>query len=141
MGFRFRLGPFTFGRMGARLSLWLGGIAFSTPLSGKGRTFGMIGIGPLSWYGQSDERPSSMPTEEGSVENPYAFISEEVAAIEAFRADQRFLERLQKNGMPWRGLQECLKEKLPRHLAALDHIAYALVPKAMSVVFGQKGAV
>lgn len=46
MGFRFRLGPFTFGRTGTRLSLWSGGVGFSTPLSGKGRTFGTVGIGP-----------------------------------------------------------------------------------------------
>lgn len=135
MGFRFRLGPFTFGRTGTRLSLWRGGIGFSTPLSGKGRSFGKIAIGPLSWYGQS-----SMPAEESSAVNPHAFTSEEVAAIQAFRADQRFLERLQKNGMPWRGVQERLKEELPRHLGALDGIAYGLVPKAMNVVFGQQGA-
>lgn len=130
MGFRLRAGPFTFGRGGSRLSLWLGGIGFSTPLSGKGRTFGKVGIGPLSWYGQSGESRSSSPP---------ALISEELAAIEAFRADERFLERLQQNGMTWRGVQERLKEELPRHLAALDHIAYGLVPKAMNAVFGQQG--
>lgn len=140
MGFRFRLGPFTFGRTGTRLSLWRGGIGFSTPLSGKGRTFGKVGIGPLSWYGQSGESRSSMPTEERSAGNAHAFTPEEVAAIEALRADQRFLERLQQNGMPWRGVQERLKEGLPRHSAAPDRIAYGLVPKAMSVVFGQQGA-
>jgi hypothetical protein len=140
MGFRFRLGPFTFGRAGTRLSLWRGGIGFSTPLFRKGRSFGKVGIGPLSWYGQSGESRSSMPDEKGSAANPDAFTSEEVAAIEAFRADQRFLERLQQNGMPWRGVQERLKEELPRHLGALDRIAYGLVPKAMSAVFGQQGA-
>jgi hypothetical protein len=81
-----------------------------------------------------------MPAEEGAAVNPHAFTSEEVAVIEAFRADQRFLERLQKNGMPWRGVQERLKEELPRRLGALDRIAYGLVPKAMSAVFGQQGA-
>jgi hypothetical protein len=81
-----------------------------------------------------------MPAKEGSPANPHAFTSEEVAAIEAFRADQRFLARLQKNGMPWRGVQERLKEELPDHSGALDRIAYGLVPKAMSAVFGQQGA-
>lgn len=133
MAFRFRLGPFTFGRTGARLSLWAGGVGFSTPLSGKGRSFGKVSIGPLSWYGQS-----SMPAEEGSA--AHAFTSEEVAAIEALRADQHFLERLQRNGMPWRGVQERLKEELPLHLGDVDRTAYGLVPKAMSVMFGQQGA-
>ena len=132
MGFRFRLGPFTFGRTGTRLSFWGGGIGFSTPLFGKGLSFGKVAIGPLSWYGQS------MPAEKAA--NPHAFTSDEVAAIEAFLADQRFLERLQKNGMTWRGVQERLKEELPRNLGALDRIAYGLVPKAMNAVFGQQGA-
>ena len=140
MGFRFRLGPFTFGRTGTRLSLWRGGIGFSTPLFRKGRSFGTVAIGPLSWYGQSSETRSSMPAEKGSTANPHAFTSDEVAAIEAFRADQRFLERLQHNGMPWRGVQERLREELPRHLGALDRLAYGLVPKAMTAAFGQQGA-
>lgn len=138
MGFRFRIGPFTFGRTGTRLSLWLGGSGISTPLFGKGRTFGKVGTGPLSWYGQSGNNPSASPSEEaGAVElNPFDVI--EGAAINAFRADQRFLQRLQQNGMPWRGVQERLKEELPDHLPDLDHIAYGLVPKAMNMTFGQQ---
>ncbi|MGD9670757.1 MAG: hypothetical protein AB7U75_17215 [Hyphomicrobiaceae bacterium] len=140
MGFRFRLGPFTFGRTGTRLSVWAGGIGFSTPFSGKGRTFGKVGIGPLSWYGQSGDSRSSLPAEAGNTVNPHGFSSEEVAAIEAFRVDLRFLESLQQNGMPWRGVQERLKEELPHHLPTLDRIAYELVPIAMSAVFGEQGA-
>ncbi len=78
MGFRFRLGPFTFGRTGTRLSLWGGGTGLSIPLSGKGRSFGKISIAPAA--------------------DPATWTAEEVAAIEAFRSDQPFLERLQQNG-------------------------------------------
>ncbi len=140
MGFRFRLGPFTFGRTGTRLSLWSGAVGFSTPLSGKGRTFGKVSIGPLSWFGQSGENGSSAQTKVAFVGSPHALTSEEVAAIDAFRADQSFLGRLQQNGMPWRRVQERLKEELPRHLGTIDSVAYGLVPKAMSAVFGQQGA-
>ena len=35
-----------------------------SPLFGKGRSFGKVAIGPLSWYGQSSESRSSMPDEE-----------------------------------------------------------------------------
>jgi hypothetical protein len=138
MGFRFRLGPFTFGRTGTRLSLWLGGIGFSTPLSGKGRTFGKVGIGPLSWYGQSGKAPSALPTEETPAVEANPFTDYQAAAIDAFRADQRFLVRLAQKGMPWRGVQERLKEELPSHLADLDNTAYGLVPKAMNIAFGQQ---
>jgi len=50
MSFRFRLGPFTFGRTGARLSPWRRQTGVSIPLSGKGRSFGKIRFGPFSWY-------------------------------------------------------------------------------------------
>ena len=138
MGFRFRLGPFTFGRTGTRLSLWLGGIGFSTPLSAKGRTFGKVSLGPVSWYGQSGKDQPALPSEEAAAVEPNPLSAQEAAAVSAFRADQRFLERLQNKGMPWRGVQERLKEELPSHLPDLDHIAYGLVPKAMNTTFGQQ---
>lgn len=140
MSFRFRLGPFTFGRTGTRLSLWFGGVGISTPLSGKGRTFGKVSVGPVSCYGQSGENPRSLPREESAVAEHNSFEAHERAAIDAFRADQSFLGRLQQTGMPWRGVQERLKEELPSHLPDRDNIAYCLVPKAMSITFGQQEA-
>ena len=50
MRLRLRLGPFTFGRTGTRLSLWRRGSGVSIPLSGKRGSFGKIGVGPLSWH-------------------------------------------------------------------------------------------
>lgn len=138
MSFRFRLGPFTFGRTGTRLSLWLGGIGISTPLSGKGRTFGKVSVGPLSWYGQSGGNPRDLLQEEAALVEHNPFGAHEHAAIESFRADASFLGRLQQKGMPWRGVQERLKEELPNHLRDRDNIAYGLVPKAMSITFGQQ---
>jgi hypothetical protein len=126
---------------GIRLSLWRGGSGVSIPLSRKGRTIGKVGVGPISWYGQSGESRSSKPTEDVTAGSLQTNDPAEVAAIEAFRADRRFLERLQQHGMPWRGVQERLKEELPSHLAAQDSVAFGLVPKAMSAAFGQQGAV
>jgi hypothetical protein len=64
--------------------------------------------------------------------------SYEGAAIQAFGSDQPFLERLRNYGVPWRGVQERLKEELPENLLDRDQIAYKLVPKAMDIVFGQQ---
>jgi hypothetical protein len=64
--------------------------------------------------------------------------SYEEAAIEAFRSDRQFLEKLQRYGVPWRGVQERLKEEVPDLLSDRDKIAYSLVPKAMDAVFGQQ---
>jgi hypothetical protein len=56
MSFRFRLGPFMFGRTGTRMSLWRRGTGVSIPLSGKGRSFGKVGFGPVSWYFSGSHR-------------------------------------------------------------------------------------
>ncbi len=69
-----------------------------------------------------------------------ALGSYEEAAITAFRSDGSFIEKLRRNGMPWRGVQERLKEALPDVLSDRDQIAYGLVPKAMNGVFGQQAS-
>ena len=64
--------------------------------------------------------------------------SHEGAAIKAFRSDRQFLENLRRYGVPWRGVQERLKEELPDLLPDRDEIAYSLVPKAMDATFGEQ---
>ena len=64
--------------------------------------------------------------------------SNECAAIEAFRGDGQFLDRLRRYGLPWRGVQERLREALPDFLSDRDNTAYNLVPKAMDAVFGPR---
>ncbi len=46
MRIRFRLGPFTFGRSGSRLSSWHGGTGFSIPLFNRNaHSFGKMKLG------------------------------------------------------------------------------------------------
>lgn len=47
MRVRIRLGPFTFGRSGMRLSLWSGGTGFSVPITNrkKARSYGKMKLG------------------------------------------------------------------------------------------------
>ena len=62
----------------------------------------------------------------------------EDATIKQFKADAEFLDRMRKFGVPWRGVQEQLKNALPDVLSDRDQIAYRLVPKAMTAVFGEQ---
>lgn len=62
----------------------------------------------------------------------------EAAALEHFQSDQNFLGRLRRYGVPWCGVTEQLKMILPEVLSDRDQIAYGLVPKAMSAVFGER---
>lgn len=133
MRFRFRIGPFTFGRSGAHLSHWSGGTGISIPLSKKkGGTFGKISIGPVSGYFGGPSNKPRLENEQQSID------PNEVAAIEAFSSDQQFLQKLLEYGVPWRGVQERLKEELPEGLSNRDDIAYRLVPIAMNALFGQQ---
>ena len=71
------------------------------------------------------------PQEEQDVLGSY-----EDAAIRAFGDDGKFSDRLRRYGVPWRGVQERLKEGLPDVLSDRDGLAFKLVPKAMNRLFG-----
>ena len=142
MRFRFRLGPFTFGRSGTRLSLWKGGAGVSIPLSkkNKGGTFGKVKVGPvIGFFGSTFSKSSTKQSRQEKILNSTnSFSAEEKAAIEAFSTDKNFINKLQKYGVPWRGIQEILKGALPEHVSDRNNIAYKLVPKAMNTVFGKQ---
>ena len=76
MGFRFRIGPFTFGRSGTRLSLWRSGAGVSVPLSRKGRSFGKIGFGPLSWYFGGSHRSKDAWRNDSATERQKSFAND-----------------------------------------------------------------
>jgi hypothetical protein len=139
MSFRLRIGPFTFGRTGTRLSLWGGGTGISIPLTGKkGNTFGKISLGPLSWFFNKSSKKYKSPKKQSNNISPNSIENKsyETNAISAFSSDQMFLKKLEYYGMPWRGVQERIKEELPYDLVNRDNAAYSLVPKAMDTVFG-----
>jgi hypothetical protein len=136
MKLRFRLGPFTFGKSGTRLSLWKGGTGVSIPLSTKGgKSFSKFKIGPVSAYFNGLFGIGSKKQQEQSIN------SNEELAIKALSTDEQLIDKLQNNGVPWRGIQECLKEALPESLENRNDIAFKLVPKAMNIVFGNQNTV
>jgi hypothetical protein len=110
-------------------------------LSGKkGRSFGKVGFGPFSWFfGGSSAHKTKKQYNQAEVQiEQHSMNSCEGMAITAIASDRQFLEKLSNFGLPWRGVQERLKEELPEHLINRDNIAYRLVPKAMGTVFGQQ---
>lgn len=76
MGFRFRIGPFTFGRTGIRLSLWRFGTGLSISLFGKGRSFSKIGFGPLSWHFSGSRRAKDGWSNDPATERQKRFADE-----------------------------------------------------------------
>lgn len=51
MSLRFRIGPFTFGKSGIRLSIWRGRTGFSTPITNrKSSSFGNVKFGIFSYF-------------------------------------------------------------------------------------------
>jgi hypothetical protein len=140
MSFRFRLGPFTFGRTGTRLSVWSRGGGFSIPSSESGRSFGKVSLGPFQWFfgGSRSNRPNAIVAGSGHDAARPTLRPHEVAAIEAVQLDRRFIEMLRRRGIPWRGVQERIREALPYDLSNRDQVAFRLVPAAMNMVFGQQ---
>ena len=76
--------------------------------------------------------------ESDSDEAEDALATYEDAAIQKFKSNKTLLKKLQKDGVPWRGVQEELKSSLPDVLTDRDDIAYNLVPRAMTAVFGNQ---
>lgn len=132
MNLRFRIGPFTFGRSGVRLSLWHSGSGISIPLSGKGRQFSRLRLGPFSLYSSKTS----------SVNKSYKYqttnTSSETITADIIKSDRQFINNLQKYGAPWRSIQEHIKKNLPISVSDRDNVAYTLVPKMMNEIFGQQ---
>lgn len=64
MSIRFRIGPFTFGKSGTRISTWKGGTGVSIPITKrkKNKSFGKVKLGPLSFFfggGKKKKRDSN----------------------------------------------------------------------------------
>lgn len=134
MSFRLRLGPFTFGRSGTRVSIWNRGSGISIPLSNKKGTFGKVKIGPISGhFGSPSSKKSTKQKQQDRKLKSY-----ENVAIEAFNSDIQLISRLKKYGVPWRAVQESLRGALPNHLTDRNNVAYRLVPNAMDIVFGKQ---
>ena len=142
MRLRFRVGPFTFGKGGTRLSLWKGQSGVSVPLSkkNKGGTFGKVRISPFSaYFGGWSTKKTIKQSNQASVGKKQQYIgSDEVAVIEALGTDQQFLNKVRNYGVPWRGVQERIKEELPEQLNDRNDIAFRLVPIAMDALFGKQ---
>ena len=89
---------------------------------------------------ESDQvKMDSVPYEDSELDeetDPLTLYIE--AAIDKFRNETQILNRLVENGVPWRGVLETLKTYLPDLLDEKDRIAYQLVPKAMTAVFGER---
>jgi len=145
MGWRFRIGPFTFGRSGTRLSIWNHGTGISIPLNGdKSSTFGKIKIGPFSYHfnGAKEKKKGNANKNdytktEKDIQNLNSY---ENTAIEHIAKDKNFINKLISNGLPWRGIQERIKDELPTDITDRDKIAYNLVPKCMEIIFGKQNS-
>lgn len=61
------------------------------------------------------------------------------AAVEKFKSDKKFLERLRSYGVPWRGVIEKIRSSFPDLLDDTNKMAHNLVPEAMTAAFGEEG--
>lgn len=59
-------------------------------------------------------------------------------AIDALRANQDVMRRLTGTGIPWMGIQDALQNALPETMVDRRTVAYNLVVRAMSSIFGPK---
>lgn len=99
----------------------------------RDRIAGMVPAQPALDVGEAAPDQGREPAEEAA---PIDALREvEARAIEALRASDKML-RLQGDGLAWGTVKAFFKEVLPGDLDDVDQIAYRLVEKAMSELFG-----
>jgi hypothetical protein len=107
---------------------------FSSALASARRSVSVDGI-PSATKTTESATPHEEPEAD---EEQDTLATYEAATIESFKNDNEFLYRLRQYGIPWKGVQEQLKGSLPDLLSDRDKIAYHLVPKAMTAIFGEQ---
>ena len=60
------------------------------------------------------------------------------AAIAKVASDKALIERIRKNGIPWKGIVDALEQVLPDVLADRNKVAYDLVPRFLTETFGER---
>lgn len=86
MNIRFRLGPFTFGESGTRLSVWRRGTGFSMPLfNRKAKSFGKVKLGIFSF--NFNEKPINKRSEKPVVPNMQEIKKNHKQAYEPWSAE------------------------------------------------------
>lgn len=95
---RIRIGPFTFGKSGMRLSMWRGGTGFSLPLFNKrSRSFGKVKLGIFSFFFSS--KPKKTVSKKSLPKNITAIKKKHKQAYEPWTAEaDEKLVRLFKQG-------------------------------------------
>lgn len=84
---------------------------------------------------------SNLFTEEtDTTGSPDIMAQFELQAIAGIRESEELIARIEsQNGTPWRAVQEKIKESLPEHCDDRDTVAYNLVAKVMTAIYGQQG--
>ncbi len=83
-----------------------------------------------SWFGGGEEA-------EATAVDVMAQI--EARAIQGLREDKKLMGKLQsRDGAAWGTVMAALKDRLPEHLDDRNQLAYYLVAKAMSTLFGEQ---
>jgi len=95
---------------------------------------------PIGYLPNANGMSDSVSPDEGENEPADVMADIEQRAIDALRANPETLSKLKsKDGFPWRGVQEVLKNALPEQLDDRNQFAYNLVPKALDKIFGPQG--
>lgn len=89
---------------------------------------------PQSQPGTEITAASVDDTPDEPVDSLELFVS---GAIDEIVADTRFRERVESSGIPWRGVLEEIKKRLPESLDGRDQIAHSNVRRLMDRVIGE----
>lgn len=88
---------------------------------------------------EDEAEGTDLPTDDGERQEAPVDVREAYsrAAIAKVASDKTFMDRIRKNGMPWRGVVVALENALPDVVADRNDMAYKLVPRFLTEMFGE----
>jgi hypothetical protein len=89
---------------------------------------------------ESEVEEPDLPVDNGERQEAPVDVRESYsrAAIAKVAGDTAFMDRIRKNGIHWRGVVDALEKALPDVVADRNKMAYDLVPRFLTEMFGER---
>lgn len=100
---------------------------------------GIRQMAPTTRFLDGDSTGALFPVDADETEFLDVMVNMETQAIEALNSDRNIKAKIESStGVAWRAVQELIKQHLPEYLDDRDQVAYNLVPKVLTDLYGQQ---
>jgi hypothetical protein len=100
---------------------------------------GIRQMAPTTRFLDADSIGALFPADADETEFLDVMVNMETQALEALNSDRNIRSKIESStGVAWRAVQELIKQHLPEYLDDRDQVAYNLLPKVLTALYGQQ---